>query len=104
MKTILLGMALWSTLCIGGANEEEKDFPALEVMVRNCAHCHNNKNHIGAEFLKAENLTDKETLTRVLKMIEKGKMPEGKVPVGHQEFRKTADGHRLIRWLRSQLK
>lgn len=99
-KQLLLTSALLSGLCLGAKGPEiEKDFPALDILTRNCAHCHNAKNQIPTDFLQVENLENRETLARVLAVIEKGKMP-----AGHEAFGKTPDGHRLMRWLRARLK
>lgn len=97
---VLTICVIWSGICLAAkAPESEKDFPALEVLTRNCAHCHNAKNQMNTEFLQEENLKDRETLARVLMVIEKGKMP-----AGHEAFGKTPDGARLLRWLRARLK
>jgi mono/diheme cytochrome c family protein len=99
-KKLLLASAFLSSICLAAkAPEIENDFPALEVLTRNCAHCHNAKNQMPTDFLQAENLERRETLARVLAVIEKGKMPPG-----HEAFGKTPDGHRMVRWLRARLK
>ncbi len=75
------------------------DSGAVAIMARHCAGCHQAADHPGAMLLNAERLSQPETLRLLRKLIDTEQMP----PV-HQDFKRSSDGKRLLRWLETKEK
>lgn len=91
------GLALCQSVLGAGSTIADPDYKAMDVLVKNCAGCHNSADHPGALFLNQARLSEPETLKRITKLIETSQMPPA-----HRDFRKTSDGKTLLKWLKSQ--
>jgi mono/diheme cytochrome c family protein len=91
----LLGTLLAVTTV--AAEEADSTTEALRVLTKRCAGCHNQADHPGKLFLQKANLSDPKMAARMLGMIEKAKMPPA-----HAEFRGSAEGKKVIAFLREQ--
>lgn len=78
------------------SKEIKTDAEALEILVKECRECHQQNRHRGARFLRREGLTQPETISRLIQVIESGKMPKK-----HADFKNSEDGKAVLRWLRS---
>ncbi len=97
---------LWLALAVfsvGGLAKPEtnsrlsEDIQPLIILNSHCAGCHQQTNHPGALFLKAEKLSEPQTIRLLIKVIENSKMPPA-----HADFKKTEAGKQLLAWLKEQ--
>lgn len=82
-----------------GTPQNDSDIQPLTILTHNCAGCHNTADHPGALFLNKARLTEPETVSLMIKMIETSQMPPA-----HKDFKKSKDGKKLLRWLKQQKK
>lgn len=74
------------------------DFEPLTILVKNCAGCHQKEDHPGALFLNRQRLSDRQTMELIIQVIEANRMPPA-----HNQFGKTKDGKKLLKWLKAEL-
>lgn len=96
---LILFQAMAGNLLASQSVPESEDYKALTILIRNCAGCHQAADHPGALFLNAARLTEDETILLVTKLVETSQMPPA-----HKNFKSTADGKKLIRWLKNKEK
>lgn len=77
--------------------KETSDYKPLTVLTHHCASCHNQPDHPGAFFLSSQKLSDPQIVRRLIEVIETSTMPPA-----HGNFKNTADGKTILRWLKKQ--
>lgn len=90
----LLGFAIALSAYANTADVKDPDHDALMILARNCAGCHQAADHPGALFLNRERLSERDTVALIRKLVDHSQMPPA-----HKNFKKTADGQKLLRWL-----
>lgn len=92
MKLFLLSLS-FATLSFA----DDPDIEALKILTKNCAGCHQTTNHPGAMFLNAARLSEPETIGLIRRLLDTEQMPKA-----HRNFKKSSDGKRLMKWLKSK--
>lgn len=95
---IFLSMITMAVVAVGSPKEDSYIEP-ITILTHHCAGCHNSADHPGALFLNKARLSEKETLSLMIKMIETSQMPPA-----HKQFKNTEDGKKLLKWLKQQQK
>jgi hypothetical protein len=94
-------LALAFLVCVAAVADkgsgDDDALEALTILTKQCAGCHNKAEHPGRQFLERASLTDPQVAGRMLRMIETASMPPE-----HKAFRKTAEGRKVIAFLREQ--
>lgn len=90
--------ALSMVSAYGADSASDPVLEAATILTKQCAGCHNKTSHPGKSFLEKANLTDPELAARMIRMIETSQMPPE-----HKAFRSSADGKKVLAFLRSQL-
>ena len=103
--SLLIGITFTLAVVTWGETQEKKAAPksedgyhrALGVLTRHCAGCHQAADHPGALFLNRAGLSEPQTLSLIIELIERSQMPPA-----HAKFKKTKEGKLLLTWLKGE--